>query len=382
MGQHPLTDEQCREALRLADAMSQYEAGAQLGISRAAFQNRLRTARKRGLHLSDGVREAIDATGLRPAEAKHGWKRVQDQDTGNWESVFWKAPEASTEDVLADIRAAFEGMAPAGAVAAPADTVGDLCAVYPLFDVHWGMHAWAPETGGPAYDVKRARADLLGAFGRIVGMVPDCKQALLVIGGDFYHADDERAETPASKHKLDVDGRQYHVLDQSIGALGQVIESLLRKHEKLTIRVLRGNHDEHSHLVLSFGLAERYRNEPRIEVVKEPRAVWWFQWGQTLLAFHHGDKMKPEQMAMMLADVVPVWSMCRHRFAYTGHFHHERSRDVGGLRWESLRAFCPADAYAASMGFTSRRALTATVFHKDTGRAIAAFDPIERPDAA
>lgn len=67
----------------------------------------------------------------------------------------------------------------------------------------------------------------------------------------------------------------------------------------------------------------------------------------------------------------------RHRYALTGHVHHDQAKDVGGLRWESLRAFCPPDAWAAGMGFAPRRAMQALTFHKRDGLVLRALDPIE-----
>jgi hypothetical protein len=58
------------------------------------------------------------------------------------------------------------------------------------------------------------------------------------------------------------------------------------------------------------------------------------------------------------------------------------ARDIGPVKWESLRAFCPPDAYASGMGYASRRALKADVYHKVKGRIGSWFDPIERPYVA
>ena len=200
----------------------------------------------------------------------------------------------------------------------------------------------------------------------------------MILGGDTLHADNDDAETPKSKHKLDVDGRHFKVLETAVEILAETVDLLLAKHSRLTVRVLRGNHDETAHLVLTFALAERYRAEPRVVVEKDPRDLFQFQWGKCAIFAHHGDKAKPQQMAMYLSDICTFWSDTRHRHLLTGHVHHDAARDIGPLRWESLRAFCPPDAYAASMGFGGRRALQVLTFHKADGLVIRALDPIER----
>ena len=304
------------------------------------------------------------------------WAKTKSEDGISY-SVLLK-PVANAEDVLERIRAAFEGMATAEPVTPPYRVLDDLCSVYPVMDLHLGMHAWGRETGGASYDLKLACQDIRQAFAKVIAITPDSAEAVLILGGDTLHADNDDAETPKSKHKLDVDGRHFKVLETAVEILAETVDLLLAKHSRLTVRVLRGNHDETAHLVLTFALAERYRAETRVVVEKDPRDLFQKQWGKCAIFAHHGDKAKPQQMAMYLSDICTFWSDTRHRHLLTGHVHQDAARDIGPLRWESLRAFCPPDAYAASMGFGGRRALQVLTFHKADGLVIRALDPIER----
>lgn len=331
---------------------------------------------RRHLSASPGQREAAAHASLDLAQATHGWRVIKHED-GSRDSVFWKAPELP-DDTLQRIRAAFEGMKPARPITPPERVLDDLCTVFPVFDMHFGMHAWGDETGGDHYDTKRAAADLEYATEKVLALTPAAKQAVIIFGGDTLHADDNQHQTPRNGHALDVDGRHYRVIERCIKSLSRLIERVLQRSENVTIRVLRGNHDEHSHMVLTFALAERYREEPRITVDKAPLDLFMLQWGRCSVFAHHGDKAKPERMALQVADICPFWSDTRHRYAFTGHVHHDQARDIGGLRWESLRAFCPPDAYAAGMGYTARRAMQALTFDKTDGLVLRALDPIER----
>ena len=281
------------------------------------------------------------------------------------------------DDTLQRIRVAFEGMQPAKVARPPKQIMDDLCTVYPLMDVHYGMHAWGKETGTD-YDLKLANGDMRKAFAKVSALTPPSAESVLIIGGDFFHADDTKAETPAHKHNLDVDGRHFKVLDDGVEIISEVIDTLLYKHSKLTVRVMRGNHDEHSHLVLTFALGQRYRSEPRVDIEKNPRDLFMKQWGKVLISAHHGDRAPPERLTLYLSDVCPYWSETRHRYCFTGHVHKDQAKDVGPLRWESLRAFCPADAYAAGMGYAARRALQSITFHNVDGLVQRNMDPIER----
>jgi hypothetical protein len=368
-----ITKEQ-KDALRLIESgMSQRKAAKMLGISRAALRWRLAMAER---NIDPAIQDSMNAvgTGLVPALA---WAKTKSND-GTSYSVLLKPAVDDLPSIMDQIRDAFEDMKAAPKIVPPAHVVDDLCTVWPLMDVHFGMLAWGRETGGPDYDTKVAADDMRHAFAKVSAITPDSAEGVLIIGGDFFHADDNRAETPANRHKLDVDTRHWRVLDLGVALIAEVIDTLANKHAQLTVRVLRGNHDEHSHAILTFALAQRYRDTAHITVEKDPRDIFMKQWGKCLIAAHHGDKARAERMTLYLSDICPFWSDTRHRFCFTGHVHHDHSKDIGPLKWESLRAFTAPDAYASSMGYASRRALQAITFHKRDGVVLRAIDPIER----
>lgn len=345
------------------------DVAAELGINERSLR---RYRESKGDPAIEDAKTAVN-TGLEPALV---WAKTKNED-GTSFSVLLKPPVYS-EGTLEKIRDVFDGIVPVDPVAPPSQVMSDLLTLYPLMDAHIGMMAWGRETGDQDYDLKLAAQDMRRAFSQVSALAPASDTALLIVGGDYTHQDDTNAETPASKHKLDVDGRFYKVLDEAIRILVEVVDILLRKHRTLIVRVLRGNHDPHAHLIITFALHERYRNEPRITIEKEPRDLFMMQWGRSAIFAHHGDKAKPQQMALYLSDICPFWSETKHRHLFTGHVHHDQAKDVGPLRFESLRAFCPPDAYAASMGYGGRRALQTVTFHKQNGLVLRALDPIER----
>ena len=375
-----LSDQLAREALALATQHGTISAAARAeNMPRETLQRRVNIARERGFHLSAGAQQAMHGAHLNGVEVGGGWRHVYDDETGQkLESVRWKAPDQrfTDEDVLERIAEAFNAIKPAKPIKAPGHIVADLMSLYPLFDVHMNMRAWGAETGGQDYDLKLAAQDLETSIASVMALTPASQQALLVIGGDFFHTDDNRNETPANRHKLDADGRHFKVMDVGVEVMVQTVFSLLRKHEHVYIRVLRGNHDEHSHIALAVGLKQRFVKEPRVTVEMDPHDVFRFQWGQTLIAAHHGDRSKPVDLVMTLAEICEFWSACRHRYVFTGHVHHDQVKDYPGIRWESLRAFCPPDAFGAR--FAPRRAMSSMTFHKDRGLVLRATDPIER----
>lgn len=376
IGQH-LSPE---ERTRIKDAIVRHRnnggtatsAARELGIRKGTVQ---RIARE--MDADPAIAKGMDiiGTGIVPSGM---WVKTGKDEDGVSRSIYLRPTQEAPEEVLERIRAAFEGMEPAEPVPAPDMVLADLCTVYPIMDMHIGMRAWAMETGEQDYDLGLACRDMRHALAKVLALTPASSEAVLILGGDTLHADDDRAETPKNKHKLDVDGRQFKVLDTAIAILSETVEQLLGKHASLTIRVLRGNHDEHSHMVLTFALAERYRHEPRIVVDKTPRDLFMKQWGRSAIFAHHGDRGKPDRMALYLSDVCPFWSQTRHRHYFSGHVHHDQSRDIGPLKYESLRAFCPPDSFSAGMGYGARRAFQAATFHKQDGLVLRGMDPIDR----
>lgn len=347
-------------------------AARALGLHHSTVKEHIQRANR-----DPAVSEAMQAvgTGLVPTGM---WIKHPPKEDAPGYSVYLRPQEEAPEDVAERIRAALEGITPAEPVQVPAQVMADLCSVYCLMDAHVGMLAWSRETGAEDYDLTHAALDMRHAFAKVLAITPASQRAILIIGGDYFHSDDTRAETPANRHKLDVDGRFYKVLDVGIGIIAETVHRLLQKHQDVLVRVLRGNHDPHSSLTLNFALAERYREEPRVTVEKDPRDLFMHQWGRCAIFAHHGDRGKPQQMALYLSDVCPFWSETRHRHYLTGHVHHDHAKDLGPLRYESLRAFCPPDAYAAGMGYGGRRALQSLTFHKTDGLVLRALDPIER----
>ena len=288
-------------------------------------------------------------------------------------SIYYKTPQTEQHarewwtDAFADI--------PAWEPQPVEIEASNLLSVYPVFDLHHGMLAWGDETKAQDYDLDHAAADLKSAVARLHQLTPKGGEALLILGGDTLHIDDGRNETPQSRHKLDADGRYYKVLDTAIKSIAWLIETLAYRHDKVKVRVLAGNHDIHSHLALSFALAERYRDTPRITVEKNPHDLFMHRHGACLIAAHHGDKSPPQRLAMYLSDICPYWSETRHRHILTGHIHHDSAKDFPGVKWQSLRAFCPPDAYGA--GFGSRRSLRVMVFDDKRGLVLTAEDGVE-----
>jgi hypothetical protein len=361
-----------RELQAAADAYREagnsYLRGAELlGMNYTKYRHRVDLAKAKGMHLSPGARKVIDRAQLSPVEARGGWIHDYDSDGKKVGTTRWQAPQDDPATLLDRVRDAFDNLPAAKPVDAPKHHNADLMTVYPIADAHVGMMAWGKETGED-YDTRIACERITEWMGRLVDCSPMSAEALILDVGDLLHADDQTNMTPRGGHILDVDTRYFKTVDATIAALVAATNYALIRHQRVTVKILPGNHDPHACLAIVFALAAHYRDEPRVTVLKEP-GEWYVQrWGNCLLSAHHGHGGKPERMVMFLADQhAAIWGQTRHRFLWTGHMHHLKAADIGGVQWEQLRALTAKDAYAVSNAYTARAQLQGITLHKERG---------------
>jgi hypothetical protein len=261
--------------------------------------------------------------------------------------------------------AKYRGKAPP--VSPPLETDADTMMLYLLPDLHLGMYAWAQETGAH-YDTRQAVNIALAHIQVLVEQARPSQQATLVILGDFFHANDHKGVTPGSGHQLDIDGRWPRVYEIGSRLVMSLVHLLLAKHEKLELVILPGNHDPDAATCLMVAMQLYFESNPRVAVTPIPGVVWYRRFGKCLIGATHGHTMKPDRMAMAMAeDRKEDWGGTDHRHLFFGHIHHETVREVGAVRCESLHSPASRDAWNHNSGYRSGRSLTAVVFHAEDG---------------
>lgn len=365
-----LSDELARQAVELVrEHGSVVLAADAIGMSRNTFSSRYQVAKRRGFTLSEGARDVIGRARLGYDEARGGWIHNYDTDGKKTGTTRWARSDddMTPEDYAARLMAAFTSIPPAPSILAPEHVNVDLLTLYPIADAHIGMMAWRRETGED-YDTRMATDRLVTWIGRCMAASPNSHTAVILDVGDLLHADDQTNQTPGSKHALDVDTRHFRTIDLTIAAMATAVDLAATKHQHVIVRVLPGNHDKNAYMAILFALAERYRDNPRVQVQKEPGEFFAYQFGKVMLAAHHGDKSKAPRMVLSMADEFPeIWGQTRHRFLWTGHLHHHKSEDIGGVQWEQLRALTARDAYARAHAYSARAQLQAITYHRDMG---------------
>jgi hypothetical protein len=362
-----LSDDQAREAVQawLDCNRSHSDAAERLGLNIHTFRHRLKVGQSRGFADDPAIQDAKAAVGT-ALNPRLVWAKTKSED-GTSYSVLMRPEPIEPETFAERIRDALEGLSHIPPISPPDYYDKDLLTLYPIADAHIGMLSWGKETGED-YDLDIAKARLVEWLGKCVAASPKSGVAVVLDVGDLLHADDQTNQTPKSKHALDVDTRHFRTVETTIATMATSIETAAQHHARVIVRILPGNHDPTSYLAIMFALAERYRNSPNIEVQKVPGEFFVHQFGQCLIAGHHGDKAKAERMVMFLADhYAAIWGKTNYRYLWTGHLHHHKSADIGGVQWEQLRALTSRDAYAVSHSYTARAQLQAVTYHRDRG---------------
>jgi len=287
---------------------------------------------------------------------------------GQW--VKTKQGELDPDLLVAIFKEAFADIdARASLPPSPKKADKDLLTVFPLVDWHVGLMAWAKETGED-WDLKIARETIMGKMRALIDATPASGEAVILGIGDLLHWDGFVQETPSSRHPLDGDGRYPKVLNVAADMVEETIELVAAKHQRVTVRILKGNHDPVSAVAIAAILARIFRGHKRVTVDNDQSYQWWFRRGRVFLGASHGDKAKMRDLPMLMAHDRPEdWAASGYRKVYTGHVHHESKIEEGGVIVESFRTPVAKDAYHSFNKWRSGRSVYSETFCLDGSEA-------------
>jgi len=254
----------------------------------------------------------------------------------------------------------------------PSNVDPNLLTVYPLGDPHIGLLCYEPEVGDN-WDLSIAEQVFMPLFDNLVSVAPSSEECLVVDLGDFWHYDGMEQKTMRSGHKVDADGRPSKMIQVGFRIMRQMIDSALRVHKMVHVKIMPGNHDDLGSIFLRVALLHIYENEPRVNVDQSPNVFQYFDWGKNLLGIHHGDKCKATQLPMvMAADQPELWGSTKFRKWLIGHFHNDSSiiyngKEMQGCTAETFRTIVGREGYAHEAGYRSDQDGKAIVFHKEYG---------------
>jgi len=393
----PITDEQIARTVEMrARHTTNVDAAAELGINEKTVRRHMAIAAERGLlgtepvlpgfRLSrtttvtdrDGnvVKEFVRqvAGESEDYELPEGFTLKRDSaylDGAGRRVGGWKISEPDKVAQIAAMRAAIEGfkdeLPRAVAQDPPRYVIDELLNQFVITDSHFGMLAWHEETGDD-YDLRIGEQLLLDWFAAAIEMSPNAHTAVFAQLGDMMHHDSLESVTPAHRHVLDADSRLQKVIRVVVRVIRRVIAMLLRKHQHVHVIMASGNHDPASSAWLREMLAVMYEDEPRITVDNSPALYYAYEWGRTMLGYHHGHKRNVGNVDAVLASMFrEMFGRCTTAYAHVGHRHNDEGKKTRLMYVEQHETLAAKDAYAAGGGWPSGRSAKVITYTKEGG---------------
>lgn len=391
----PPSDEelmQAVEAYRITG--NQVLAAEHLGMPRGTLQGRLRSAALKGMMLdtkaampgfrvsrvSDGpngksIEQKPEHGGTFAIPKGHVVKGVSALLNAEGEKIVeWiktKEGERDPLDIAEALKSAFVGYKPAAKPAkAPATAAADLLTLLPCNDWHINMSAWGKQVG-TSWDLKIAEPTIGKAVVDTIERSPSSAECILLGGGDLMHING-KANTTANGTPQDTDSRYQKGVEVLGRLMVKTADAALRRHQHVTVRILKGNHDEDSSIAIAYFLLAWYRNEPRITVDVDPSDYFWFRFGQVMLGATHGHQTSnhiAKMPGIMAHRRATDWGASKFRYVHGFHLHHSAkiATEGNGVVCEVHQAPIPQDAWHFGSGFLSGRSLQAITYHKDFG---------------
>lgn len=369
-------------------------AAASLDMARKTFTDQLAIAARRGLMLNhppampgyrisrvnDGPNgksieqkpEHGDPFALPVGHTIKGISTLLDAD-GN-KIIEWVKTKEGERDPLVvaeSLKTAFLNYEPAAAPApTPPKPAANLLTLLPANDWHIGLSAWGKQVGNN-WDLKIAENTIGRSVEDTVARSPSSAHCIVLGGGDLLHANGKSNQT-ANGTPQDVDSRYQKAVDVATRLMARTVDAALLRHEHVTVRVLKGNHDEDSSIAVVYFLKAWYRNEPRVTVDVDPSDYFWFRFGKVLLGAAHGHQSSnhlakmPGIMAHRRAE---DWGATKYRYVHGFHLHHSAkiATEGNGVICEVHQAPIPQDAWHFGSGYLSGRSLQAITYHSEFG---------------
>ena len=374
--EHPLlqfcTTEKQLTIIRMSaiEGLSQYEIGKRLNMSRSAVRDHIKA-----------VRDKASRRGYSP---DHDWKNpVPDGHKIKGVSTFYdemglpvrqwvksQTDEQRQFEILIErMESAVENLPKFKPTAAPKTYDDNLLSLLTITDFHLGMYAYEAETGDD-WNVSVARDVFLNSISDMISTAPKAGTGFLCQLGDFLHWDGILSVTPQSGHILDADTRYGKLVELSMSVMAEAVKMMLNKFNKVVVVSAEGNHDISGSIWLRKHIKQLFANEKRLTVIDNEFPYYAYLHGETMLAFHHGHKVKLAQLHKLFASEPrfrEMWGKASYTYIHTGHYHHERLIEDGGAIAEMHPTLSGRDAYAARGGWVSRRGAKVITYDKTDG---------------
>ncbi len=278
--------------------------------------------------------------------------------------------EKTYMDVRDEIIAEMKAYAPSYRAIVRTANIGTdnhLLAIDPA-DVHVGKLATSFETGAE-YNSEIAVQRVLEGVDVLLQRASgyNLNKIAVIIGNDILHIDSPKRGTTSGTPQ-DTDGMWYEAFLKAKKLYVNVIERLLQVADVHVI-YNPSNHDYMSGFFLADSISSWFSKHPNVSFDTSIAHRKYFTYGNNLIGSTHGDGAKEGDLPLLMAHEAKDWSNCKHKYFYTHHLHHNKSKDYMGVNITILRSPSEADSWHHRNGYQhAPKAIEAFIHHEQYGR--------------
>jgi len=245
-------------------------------------------------------------------------------------------------------------------------STGEFLMVPSLYDAHFNKRS-----ADGTYTLERAAAefkavaDAAVARARALGL--PVERVLFPVGNDALHADNLVGDTTDGT-RLETVADQRDAIDAICDACEYAALRFLDL-APVDIVAVESNHDRQGTFWLGKVLEAYFHRTPGVTVDATRAPNKYYVYGQTLLGLQHGDKIKPDALAVLMATEAPdAWAQTRYREWLRGHIHYAAgmyypSTETHGVSVRVIPALCPPDQYHLLRGYVGGHRAAEVVYY-------------------
>lgn len=331
------------------------------------YRNKIRELSERDLKLLFGedqkvLKEEADRLGISIKDIKHYWHKSKHI------SMFVKNTGKTYQEIFDELREEMKQAAPEyPKIERIQPESGHLLVIDPA-DIHIGKLAKEIETGdeySTNIAVERIQKGVQGILDKTASFNID--QILYIGGNDILHIDTPKRTSTAGTPQ-DTDGMWYQNYLIAKDVIIKVLEQLLTVADVHFV-FNPSNHDYTNGFFLADVIETWFHKNENITFDTSIAHRKYYQYGKNLIGSTHGDGAKEQDLPLLMAEEASkAWSETKHRYIYTHHVHHKKSKDYGTVNVEAMRSASGTDSWHHRNGYRSIKAVEGFLHDKDHGQ--------------
>jgi hypothetical protein len=196
-----------------------------------------------------------------------------------------------------------------------------------ITDLHLGKLCWGEEVNNN-YDIKIAQKRFRHALQTLVqrALSSGFERILFPVGNDFFNSDNYLTTTTAGTRQDD-DVRWQKSFKVGVKLLVDAID-FMKQYAPVDVMTVPGNHDMQKTFYLGETLAAWYRNDSSVSIDNSPNLRKYYEFGEVLIGWTHGDKEKIDKLRSLMAmEAKQAWARTSYREFHTGHNHRKQATE-------------------------------------------------------